>query len=218
MSAVMFDTDFVSHVVGPPPPQTDRVHYDEWLAVQQVAKTAAASGDILLSAAVWFELQAVAFDDGNTLADRISAAMQVVIEEINAPVVDLAGRILRARRKLPKFCSRCLAVDADKPCTRCGRMGSRLNKTTDALIVAHAESIPRVTTLYTLDGGPIELAKFLKSSHLKVMNPPNPHGALWAPGAPPTAPSPAMGSAPTTEIVPRTVPVLPASPMTKPKK
>jgi predicted nucleic acid-binding protein len=169
----------------PRPPKTPAQDYqrlyDEWLAVQQIARSVSVSNDVLISAAVWFELQAFVFADGKSLAEKIASHMPapVVIEQIDVRVVELGGVLLRKMRANPKLCLRCLSVDADKPCKKCGRLGSRLHKTTDALIVAHAELIERVTTLYTLDDGPIDFSRGLASTHLTVMKPGNPHGVLF---------------------------------------
>lgn len=197
MSAVMFDTDFISVLLMPPPDKSrfnlaDPVQLQryndlatEHLAVKQTALAESTKSDILISGAVWFELQAFVFPDGTTLATRLAQHLKLVVEEIDVSAVDLAGELLRERRKLPSFCVRCLAVAVDKPCTHCGRLGSTLNKTTDALVVAHAAVLEKrkgVTTLYTLDGGPMVLAAGLTSRgySLIVTAPPNPSGPLFA--------------------------------------
>lgn len=196
MSAVMFDTDFVSVLMMPPPQATDYDLEDpkqaanyhklstEYLGVRQTAAAEGARSNILISAAVWFELQAFAFPDGTTLASRLAGHMKVVVEEIDVSAIDLAGELVRELRAQPTFCMRCMAVDANKPCTKCGRLGSSLNKTTDALVVAHAAILEKrksVTTLYTLDGGPLHLATGLprRGYALNVTKPPNPSGPLF---------------------------------------
>ena len=150
MSAVMFDTDFISVLMMPPPRTTDYDFNDqkqaanynklstEYLAVRQTAATEGAQSHILISVAVWYELQAFAFSDGTTLASRLAGHMKLVVEEIDVSAIDLAGELIRELRAHPTFCTRCMAVDANKLCTKCGRLGSNLNKTTDALVVAHA--------------------------------------------------------------------------------
>jgi hypothetical protein len=196
MSAVMFDTDFVSVLMMPPPRATDYDLNDqkqaanyhklstEHLAVRQTAVAESARSNILISVAVWYELQAFAFPDGTTLASRLAGNMKLVIEEIDVSTVNLAGELVRELRAHPTFCTRCMAVDANKPCTKCGRLGSSLNKTTDALVVAHAAILEKrksVTTLYTLDGGPLHLATSLpkRGYALNVTRPPNPSGPLF---------------------------------------
>jgi hypothetical protein len=212
MSAVMFDSDFVSILMMPPPDKTEFDLTDpmqqqrfneratEYLAVKQTAITESARNNILISGAVWFELQAFVFPDGTTLASRLAQHTKVLVEEIDVSVIDLAGELLRERRKIPTFCPRCLAVDGAKPCTVCGRLGSKLNKTTDALVVAHAAVLEKrksVTTLYTLDGGPMELARGLpkRGYAVTVGHPPNPSGPLFA-----TAPAPALAPASTPAV------------------
>jgi hypothetical protein len=183
----MFDADFVS-VLMMPPPQV--ANYDlndpkqaanyhklsaEHLAVKQTTAAEAARSNILISAVVWYELQAFAFPDGTTLASRLAGHVKILVEEIDVSAVNLAGELIRER---------CLAVDANKPCTKCGRLGSSLNKTTDALIVAHAAILTTrksVTTLYTLDGGPLHLGTGLpkRGYTLNVTRPPSPSGPLF---------------------------------------
>jgi hypothetical protein len=196
MSAVMFDADFVSVLMMPPPPVANYDLNDpkqaanyhklsaEYLAVKQTTAAEATRSNILISAVVWYELQAFAFPDGTTLASRLAGHMKILVEEIDVSAVNLAGELIRELRAHPTFCVRCLAVDANKPCTKCGRLGSSLNKTTDALIVAHAAILTTrksVTTLYTLDGGPLHLGTGLpkKGYTLNVTRPPSPSGPLF---------------------------------------
>ena len=232
--SVSFDTDFVATYIAPAPQVANYEmstsvgqtlyldHAETWQAVRQTVLIETSQTDVLISAAVWFELSAFAFPDGSTPATRLARAVKLVVEEIDLAVVDLAGDLLRSMRSIPGYCDRCLAVNVDKPCTRCGRLGSRLNKTTDALVVAHAAILEKrrgLTTHYTLDGGQVHLGTGLLSRgyNVNVTLPPNPSGPLFSSitliAAPANVPLP-----PTSPQFPPPPPAIPPSPSGKKTK
>jgi predicted nucleic acid-binding protein len=100
---------------------------------------------------------------------------QILVEAVDAAIAEQAARILNKFRASEDVCRKCLSSTRSGRCA-CGRVVSRHQKVNDALILATAEQLAQVDTLFTYDGGILELGHYVECD---VRKPPSPHGELF---------------------------------------
>lgn len=117
---------------------------------------------------------------------RTSGVFEMIhVELVDGAISMVAADILEMARNKPHICSLCLNVVGASTCKQCGQQVSHQQKTHDALVVATAAVLLDVDTLYSYDGGVLELGKFVKDikdltvNNLTVKPPPSVDGPLF---------------------------------------
>ena len=165
MSA-MIDTNVLVYLISEEPdPATDPDEHAKWLASRELV---ALVGQVVVSAIVWFEIHNVTQDPGvDPVADRLVRVQRnLFVEPLDLDVAETAPSLLNH-----DYCQTCYSHAEDKTCGECGHLIGKALRLNDAMIVAHAELLPDVDTLYTYDGGMIKMAE-RGGVAVKVVQPP----------------------------------------------
>src|SRR5262245_47581245 len=88
---------------------------------------------------------------------------------VDARVSDRAAELLRAHRRSPDVCPRCLVSTHSRSCTACGLRRVGADRIQDFIILATADVTPDVLVLLTFDRGMIEIGRSL--SNVRVESP-----------------------------------------------
>ena len=116
---------------------------------------------VRISAIAWLEFLRLLKTDERKAMEPI--LQKVVVERVDRRVAEFANELLRHRREKEPVCERCLGTSRSAKCPKCGKVYSAQQRLNDALIVATAEVIETVKTLYSYDSGVLELANYCKS-------------------------------------------------------
>jgi predicted nucleic acid-binding protein len=116
---------------------------------------------VRVSAIAWLEFLRLLRTDERTAMETV--LQKVVVERMDRRVAEFADELLRHRREKEAVCDRCLGTSRSAKCPKCGKFYSAQQRLNDALIVATAEVIESVKTLYSYDSGILELASYCKS-------------------------------------------------------
>lgn len=120
---------------------------------------------VRVSAIAWLEyLRLLKPDERKTMQPVLD---KIVVERVDRRVAEYADELLRHRREKESVCERCLSTVRSAKCPKCGRSYSAQQRLNDALIVATAEVIETVKTLYSYDSGVLELGSFCKSCRVE---------------------------------------------------
>lgn len=146
---------------------------------------------IRFSAVSWMEVLRTTRDsDYVTIA---SLLRHIDILPVDTAIAARAAELIKIRGSSGSFCDGCLHIRKGvNACPKCSRNYSPKHALNDALILATAEKTERVTTLYTFDGGLIELGKHAEGC--VVLRPGHPHGPLFDPNSNPKFGSTANGA------------------------
>jgi hypothetical protein len=95
---------------------------------------------------------------------------KVVVEKVDVPIVEFANELILKRNGSTEGagCLRCLSTKTSEKCAKCGRVYSAQQRLNDAIIVATAHTVATIETLWTYDGGVLELGKL--ASNCKCSN------------------------------------------------
>jgi len=124
---------------------------------------------VRVSAVAWFEfLRGLRADERKKMEPILA---KVVVERFDGPIAEVANELLLKRtgsREGPA-CMRCLSTKNSETCPKCSRTYSAQQRLNDAIIVATAQVIGTVDTLWSYDRGVIELGRF--AADCKVSQP-----------------------------------------------
>jgi hypothetical protein len=124
-----------------------------------------------MSAVSWFEVLRCRRDEKQTeLFNKWQGRIDILA--VDARVAARAALLIEAARSAEVLCPRCLGVKASLTCIACGSQRSKQQRTHDTFIVAGAAVEPKITTLYSFDGGVLELGSFV-DEEVRVREPPS---------------------------------------------
>lgn len=127
--------------------------------------------DVSVSAITWFELHR-----GNQAAhaDQMTRLRKhVKVYPIDTRVAERAAQLEAAARKSVTICTKCYApLKSAPPCSVCNNYRSVARWANDIIMVATADVVTEIDTLYTCDGGVVTLGQFVKN--VIVREPPTP--------------------------------------------
>ena len=115
----------------------------------------------------------------DTFRAAVMATLEPTIRSICREIMERAAELLRLEAPVGERCARCLASEAEDVCGRCGRPSSAQRRVSGAIVVATAELLPDVATLYTYDPGIAAFAPVVVGCRLAP--PPSAYGPLFDP-------------------------------------
>jgi predicted nucleic acid-binding protein len=155
--------------------------------------------EINISAISWLEfLRGARGKEDPEKLQAVERKLRVLATD--AAIARKANDLLTKREIQQKTCFVCLASALDKPCTKCGKNGSAVQRVNDAILVATAELTVDITVLYSFDGGVLAYSGVV--SRCAIKQPAHPAGPLFEPTLtlkePETTPPATIGSATAT--------------------
>lgn len=106
-------------------------------------------------------------------------------EMVDHRVAEHAHRLMAKRVGSRRVCERCLGAHDEHPCKVCKRLVSNDQRLRDALIIATADLLPDVSTLYSFDGG--VLAYTSDVNRVAIAKPASADGPLFEAGPTPSS-------------------------------
>lgn len=129
--------------------------------------------DIYLSSISWLELHRYTRPMQRAALSKLRRKGWKVLD-VNREIAERGAELLNLRAQDRMVCPTCLSERRATGCKTCKRLVSRPQHFADALIVATAELSNEVSTLYSFDGGVLEMGRLVSCP---IRRPPLPSAA-----------------------------------------